>query len=266
MSNKWETISKRYIENGLKIFPIVENSKIPRIKAWNEDCSNELFQVLYYYENNQNGNWALPCYENNLFVIDLDRHDENKDGVVNFQKLCDSLGITIETMQQETPSGGVHLIFQSNEQLKQVEGIANAFKDYPGIDLRNKNYILVEPSVINGKPYKIVNTLPPMPMPIELQQFILENVGTKQENKKTPYVKPKEVLTGDRDNQLFQYINQLYFKTRLDYDEILVLANYFNMEILEEPFDERDVEYKVHKAFEKIRPKYILVNIGDDNG
>ena len=100
----------------------------------------------------------------------------------------------------------------------------------------------------------------------KLKKFILENVGTKQDNKKTPYEKPKEVLTGDRDNQLFQYINQLYFKTRLDYDEILVLAKYFNMEILEEPFDERDVKYKVKKAFEKTRPKYILVNIGDNNG
>ena len=81
MTNKWQTISKLYIENGLKIFPIIENSKLPRIKAWNEDCSCELMQTLYYYENNKNGNWGLPCYENNLFVIDLDRHDENKDGV-----------------------------------------------------------------------------------------------------------------------------------------------------------------------------------------
>ena len=140
MTNKWQTISKLYIENGLKIFPIIENSKLPRIKAWNEDCSCELMQPLYYYENNKNGNWALPCYENNLFVIDLDRHDENKDGVVFFEKLCNDLGIEkIETLKQTTPSGGVHLIFQSNEVLREIEGVANAFPQYPGIDLRNKN-------------------------------------------------------------------------------------------------------------------------------
>lgn len=263
MSNKWETISRLYLQNNLKIFPIIENSKIPRIKAWNEDCSCDLMQVLYYYENNKNGNWALPCYENNLFVIDLDRHDKDKDGVVNFQCLCDMLGITVETMQQETPSGGVHLIFQSNDFLKQVDGVANAFKDYPGIDLRNRNYILVEPSVINNKPYRIVNDLPPMPMPVVLQQYILDNVGTKTDNKKTPYVKPKEVSKGDRDNQLFQYINQIYFKTKLDFEEVLVLANYFNEEILEEPFSKRDVEYKVRKAFEKDRAECIVLWLGE---
>jgi hypothetical protein len=50
----------------------------------------------------------------------------------------------------------------------------------------------------------------------------------------------------------------------LDYDEILLLALNFNNEILEEPFDERDVKYKVKKAFEKNRGKRIIVNIGDD--
>ena len=265
MTNKWETIYKLYIENGLEIFPIIENSKLPRIKAWNEDCSCELMQVLYYYENNKNGNWALPCYENNLFVIDLDRHDENKDGVVFFEKLCNDLGIEkIETLKQTTPSGGVHLIFQSNEVLRQIEGVANAFPQYPGIDLRNKNYILVEPSQINGVPYKFENNLPPMPMPAVLQEYILDNVGTKEKNKKTPYEKPKEVYKGDRDNQLFKYINQLYYKTRLDEDEILVLAEHFNEHVLEEPFSKKDVKYKVKKAFEKPRNDIIIIVLPDE--
>lgn len=263
MENKWRIISEKYLKNNLKIFPVIENGKVPRINAWNKDCSAELFQVLYYYENNKNGNWGLPCYENNLFVIDLDRHEKDKDGVDNFQKLCEQLGITVETMTQVTPSGGVHLIFQSNEVLKQVDGISNAFKDYPGIDLRNRNYIVVEPSIINGKKYMFSNNLPPMPMPVVLQQYILDNVGTKQDNKKTPYVKPKEVAKGDRDNQLFQYINSIYFKTKLDYDEILVLANHFNETVLEEPFSKREVEYKVKKAFGKDRSECITLWLGE---
>ena len=102
-----------------------------------------------------------------------------------------------------------------------------------------------------------------MPMPVVLQQYILDNVGTKTDNKKTPYVKPKEVSKGDRDNQLFQYINQIYFKTKLDFEEVLVLANYFNEEILEEPFSKRDVEYKVRKAFEKDRAECIVLWLGE---
>lgn len=264
MANKWETLSNLYIKRGLKIFPVIENKKIPRISAWNNDCSAELLQVLYYYENNKNGNWGLPCYENNLFVIDLDRHDVDKDGVVNFQKLCEQLGITVETMTQVTPSGGVHLIFQSNDVLKQVEGVSNAFKDYPGIDLRNRNYIVVEPSTINGKEYKFSNNLPPMQMPAVLQQYILDNVGTKEEKKKSQYTKPKIVYKGDRDNQVFNYLNKLYYSTKLDYDEILSLAEYFNNNILEEPLSTRTLKYKVNKLFEKNRGNFIIIRLPDD--
>lgn len=266
MGNKWQTISKLYIENNLKIFPIIENSKVPRIKAWNEDCSCELMQVLYYYENNKNDNWALPCYENNLFVLDLDTHDVNRNGVISFKNLCKDLGIeTPNTLTQETPSGGIHYIFESDDELEQVRGLSNAFQQYPGIDLRNRNYILVEPSCINQKPYKFINNIKPQSMHPKLKKFILENVGTKESNKKIPYEKPKEVYVGDRDNQLFQYITQLYYKTRLDYDEILVLANYFNEEVLEEPFSEKDVKYKVNKAFEKDRGRCIFLYLGKED-
>lgn len=279
MKNKWEILNEYYISKGLKIFPVVENGKTPMLKAWNTECSSNYLQVLYWVENARNCNWGLPCKENNLFVLDLDVHNPEANGVENFDKIIDKLFLDkngfagdlydefmeMAPLEQVTPSGGRHLIFQSDDELRQVPSAPNAFKDYPGIDIRNSSYIIVEPSEINGNKY-IFDTIPSSPpkMHPKLKKFILENVGTKQDNKKTPYEKPKEVSVGDRDNQLFQYINQLYYKTRLDYDEILVLAKYFNMEILEEPFDERDVKYKVKKAFEKKRSKCIFVIINDD--
>lgn len=261
--NKWETINNLYISKGLKIFPVKENEKTPRISLWNIDCSGDLYQVLYYYENNKEGNWGLPCKENNLFVLDLDRHDDKKNGIKNFEKLCSDLNIEVpNTLIQETPSLGKHYIFKSDDDLKQVNGTANAFNNYPGIDIRNSNYIVVEPSQINGKLYKFINTIDPQPMPQELKQYILENVGTKEERKKSQYTKPKEVYKGDRDNQLFQYINNLYYKTRLDYDEILLLANNFN-DSFDEPLSKKTVEYKVRKAFEKDRGECLYVWVGE---
>ena len=265
MTNKWDKLNCNFVNKGLRIIPIQENKKIPLISDWRNECSSNFMQILYWSENAKNCNWGLPCYENNLFVIDLDRHDVDKDGVLFFEKLCRDLGIeNVETMRQQTPSGGIHLIFQSNDVLREIEGISNAFPQYPGIDLRNKNYIVVEPSQINGVPYTFENNLPPMPMPVVLQQYILDNAGTKEENKKTPYEKPKEVYKGDRDNQLFKYINQLYYKTRLDEDEILVLAEHFNEQILEEAFPKKDVKYKVKKAFEKPRNDIIIIVLPDD--
>lgn len=265
MYNKWNIINKTYIENNLKIIPILPNSKLPAIQKWNLDCSANILQILYWFESNHNMNFGLPCKENNLFVLDLDKHNPEQDGVENFKKLCNDLGIDLpNTLIQETPSSGQHYVFKTDDDLKQVNGVANAFKDYSGIDIRNSNYIVVAPSQINGKEYHFINDVKPQEMPTELKQYILNNVGTKTSNKKTPYEKPKEVYKGDRDNQLFQYINHLYFKTTLDEDEILLLAKHFNEEVLEEPFSERDVKYKVKKAFEKSRGDFLIVRLPDE--
>ena len=98
-------------------------------------------------------------------------------------------------------------------------------------------------------------------MPEKLKKFILDNSEKKGTNK-GPYVKPKIVAVGSRDEQLFGYINNLYFKTNLDYDEILLLANHFNEEILEEPFSEKTIRQKVDYAFKKDRGERIVLRLG----
>ena len=269
---KWEILKNKYIDNDIKIIPIVPNNKIPMISKWNNECSSDYFQILYWYEQDKDMNFAIPCYENNFFVIDLDRHDANKDGVDNFNKLInDILNYPIDvdlydyckTLIQQTPSGGLHIIYKSDEELSQVNGLANAFSDYSGIDLRNKNYIVAEPSTINNKPYKFLNNTTPQPMPQELKKFILENATLKNDIKKEPYKKPTNVEVGDRDNQLFSYINNVYYKTRLDYDEVLCLALNFNENVLEKPFSEKKVEYKVKKVFQKDRTTMLFINLGE---
>lgn len=266
--SKWKFIKENYIDKGLKIFPIVPNGKTPLIEKWQENCSCDFFQVLYWYENCPNCNWALPCTPNNLFVLDLDRHDPNKDGVENFNNIREehtNIGYyDYITCSQITPSDGQHYIFETDDELKNVSNGSNVFENYPGIDIRTDGYILVEPSKINGKEYHFLSdNTKPEKMPPELKQFILENANLKSDIKKQPYEKPKVVEKGDRDNQLFSYINNIYFKTRLDYDEILCLAKNFNETVLEEPFPEKTVEYKVKKVFDKDRGTMIFINCGE---
>ena len=166
MKNVWEILNKNFVNKGLQIFPVVENGKTPLIQEWQKDCSSNFMQILYWSEHAKNCNWGLPATPNNLFIIDLDVHDSNKNGVENFDKLLAEIGLDkVETLKQTTPSGGVHLIFQSNDLLKGVSNNSNVFENYPGIDIRTDGYIVVEPSQINGVPYKFETTLPPMPMP-----------------------------------------------------------------------------------------------------
>lgn len=268
--NKWKYLEEHYINKGFKIFPVVENGKTPLIEKWQEDCSCDFFQVLYWYETFPNCNWGLPCTPNNLFVLDLDKHDPNKDGVENFAKILDKIFTDDDyddfaTCQQVTPSGGEHYIFYSDDELKNVANGSNVFKDYPGIDIRTDGYILVQPSEINGKKYNFdtIGDCEPQKMKSKLKKFILKNVNLKSDINKEPYKKPTSVEVGDRDNQLFSYINNVYYKTRLDYDEVLCLANHFNDTVLEKPFPDRVVEYKVKKVFDKDRGKVIFINLGE---
>ena len=263
--NKWEFIKENYIDKGLKIFPIVPNGKTPMIEKWQEDCSCDYFQVLYWYNSCPDCNWGLPCTPNNLFVLDLDRHDPNKDGVKNFRNLLIETKYPdkVDTLLQQTPSSGLHVIYKSDNELKNVSNNSNVFKDYPGIDIRTDGYIVVEPSIIKKKHYTFLTGCDIQHMPYELEEYILKNANLKSDIKKQPYEKPKVVEKGDRDNQLFSYINNIYFKTRLDYDEILCLAKNFNETILEEPFPEKTVEYKVKKVFDKDRGTMIFINCGE---
>ena len=268
--NKWEKLNENYLQFGLKIFPVKPNGKTPLIQKWQEECSSDYMQVLYWYETAKDCNWGLPATPNNLFILDLDVHDPNKNGIENFDKIIDSLHFTDDElddwggMEQYTPSGGKHIIFASDDELKNVANGSNVFKNYPGIDIRTDGYIVVEPSTIGDKKYAF-DTIPmePPKMPKKLKKFILENVGTKTENKKTPYEKPKEVFKGNRDTSLFEYINYLYYKTPLDKDEITILAKQFN-DNFDEPLSEKDVNYKIKKCFEKPRGEFMVVRIPEE--
>lgn len=269
--SKWDSIKNRYINKHLKIFPVKTDDKTPLINNWLNDCSDDYFQCLYWF-NKGNYNWGLPANPNNLFVLDLDVHDEDKNGIISFKNMLNNLYDTqnldldidelVTTLVQQTPSGGLHIIFKSDDELNRVVNCANAFNEYPGIDIRTTGYILVYPSEINGKQYKFLNEIEPQPMPQKLKDFIINYKGLyKDSENKELYKKPTSVECGDRDNQLYSYINNVYFKTRLDFDEVLVLANYFNETILEKPFSEKTVEYKVKKVFEKPRESCIYIKL-----
>lgn len=271
MSN-WEYIKKNYIDKGLKIFPVSPNGKTPIIENWQNDCSCEYMQVLYWYTNCPNCNWGLPCTPNNLFVLDLDVHDESKNGIDSFNRILNDISnypfeINLydfcNTKIQETPSGGIHVIYHTDDELKNVSNGSNVFENYQGIDIRTDGYIVVEPSSIDGKKYKMVSDSDVSDMDDLLKKFILENANLKTDKKKEPYKKPTHVDVGDRDNKLFEYINELYFKTRLDYDEILLLANHFNETVFEKQLSQKSVEYKVKKAFTKDRGMCIFIKLNE---
>lgn len=264
MNDNWDILVKTYLEKDLKIIPLDEN-KVPILKNWLQECSNQFMQVLYWYEKNPQYNWGLPCEPNNLFVLDIDCKD-GQVGIESWNKLLADLGIEEpKTLSQTTWSGGLHYIFKSDDDLKKVLSRANFFKDYPNIDIRNKSQIVVYPSVVKGIQYKFNNDYEIIEMPKELKDIILKNNQAEKQKRKAGYVKPDKVEEGGRDESIFAYINELYFKTNLDFDDILLLTYNFNEEVLYPSFSDNTVEYKVKKVFEKDRGKRIVVILNEND-
>ena len=266
--NKYKFLNEQFLENNLKIFPLYENGKIPLVTHWKEDASCEKMQVVYWLENAPNCNWALPSTINNLFVIDIDMHGD-VDGLKSFYELCESLDIKIiDTLRQTTPSGGVHLIFKSDEELNKVKNKPNFFTGYPGIDIRTDGYIAVAPSVINGVKYEFDGEIKDIKeMPTVLKEYILKcNTENESEEKQIDslYDMEKVVTKGSRDDTIFNYINNLYNNTRLNLNEILALALAYNRDCFDPPLKDRDIEYKVKRMFKTDRSKIFVIRISEE--
>lgn len=268
-------LKEYYCKNNFKLIPIKPNGKEPMI-GWklNYDTSPE--QLSLWLEQVKDLNWALPMNENNLFAIDIDMHGD-VNGIESFKRLCKDLGLSsIDTLVQKTPSGGIHLIFKSDEELKKVKNTANTFENYKGIDIRTDGYILVYPSKINNVFYEFTNDENGIEnkintMPEVLKQFILESnvdVVEKSKNKVREfdfYKEGKCIDKGNRDTEMFMYISTLYNNTNLSYDEIKTLAYTYNDRCFCPPLDERIIDYKLKNAFKKDRDKIIIIRLNGDD-
>lgn len=262
--NKYKFLCDRFTNYGYKVFPIRNNSKEPLIDKWQLDASCDNEQIMYWLEKGGDPNWALPAYANKLFIIDIDMHGD-VDGISSFKRLLHDIGLErIDTLKQTTPSGGVHLIFKSDDELDCVKNASNVFDEYPGIDIRTKGYILIQPSVINGVSYELSGGVEKIKeVPPSLKEFILKyskKVDINNISQRSDFYEVgKKVEKGSRDDELFTYLNYLYNNTKLGYDEISLLAHTYNEECFEPPLSSGTVDYKIRKLFEHERRNIMII-------
>lgn len=273
----FDTLKKYYCNNNLKLIPIKPNGKEPMIN-WKMNYDTSPDQLFEWLLDEPNLNWALPMNANDLFAIDIDMHGD-VNGIENFKRLCKDIGIDkINTLIQETPSGGYHLIFKSDEDLKKVKNSANTFSNYKGIDIRTDGYILVYPSKINNVFYKYKNMDDGdfmshiATMPDKLKEFILnsnvEYVEKEHTKRKTCdfYREGKVIDKGNRDTEMFMYITTLYNDTNLSYDEIRTLAYTYNERCFNPPISTSVIDYKLRNCFKRDRDQIIILRINKEIG
>ncbi len=154
-----------YGAQGYRVLPIVPGDKRPLIKDWPTFASNDAQVIHQWWTQWPAANIAIACGEGSgLVVLDLDVKD-GKDGLASARELLNGSAHLLDGVVQTTPSGGRHVLFQYLPDLKNFTNKGSA----GGIDMRtDRGYILVEPSVIGGRPYAWNQTplrqlVPPMP-------------------------------------------------------------------------------------------------------
>lgn len=146
--NSHSTLFKKW--QKFATFPCKGNSKTPATRSGFKDAQfgqdvTAMLKAGY--------NTAMACEKSGVIVIDIDYHDENSTAMEDLQALEVKLGAKLpRTLTQSTASGnGKHLIYSS----KGITSPRGKIGKY--CDVKHNGYVLIAPSVINGKQYEIID-------------------------------------------------------------------------------------------------------------
>lgn len=100
----------RYAEAGWYVHPVNPETKVPLIKQWEERSSTDPKQIAQWWETFPQAGVGINCGKSSIYVVDVDVPMGTE---MSFPALCDAHGTGwIDTVTQDTPSGGQHYVFQ----------------------------------------------------------------------------------------------------------------------------------------------------------
>lgn len=142
---------------GYKVFPVIENGKIPAIGGWQHRATSDEHEIrkLWTETDPVLGGTRVKPYNigistAGLLVLDVDTKD-GKPGLKSLEQ-CDMIEGVPETYTVQTTSGGLHLYFKPGNPVGN-----SSSKIAPGLDVRGDGgYVLAPGSVIDGKAYHVV--------------------------------------------------------------------------------------------------------------
>jgi len=147
-----------YANLGWHVFPCGIKQKTPITKHGVKDATINKKQITEWWTENPDANIAVACgAASGICVIDIDQNSK-VDGWQTIEKLTQAGNVLPETVIQQTPSGGMHLVYQYDKEVKNENS-----KRFPGIDIRtNGYYVLLTPSIHpNGSAYQWKDHLDP---------------------------------------------------------------------------------------------------------
>lgn len=144
----------KYAARGWKVFPCSANTKIPLAGTHGvKDASGDPAAITKWWTEHPDANVGLACGSaSGVWVVDIDVRPET--GVNGLDSIREKdLKLPQKALIQRTPSGGYHFLFKCDG-----EKPANKNGFLRGVDIRGDGYyIVVTPSVINGREYSWVD-------------------------------------------------------------------------------------------------------------
>ena len=149
--SKLHNAARRYVSEGKRVVPIVPGDKVPMLKKWQEKAFETTEEVDAHWSENPESNIALIPEDMGWCVVEQDPGGDvaplNLPG----------------TYEVESPRGGTHYYFVGSLP-------PSASKLAPHVDTRGRNsYVLVPPSVVNGKVYRVKAKRPMAKLPAEIE-------------------------------------------------------------------------------------------------
>lgn len=224
-------------DQKIYFIPVKENIKKTRVR-WAGNAWHGLSESEKQRELKIDPNRAILTGEvSNVFVLDLDaaKKENEPDGIAEFDKLLQQYnsGNPINTLTASTPRSGRHLYFKYDPDIKTTTGVNGL-----PIDIRNDSaYIMVWPSVVDGKQYIFTNKSDIIAVPQWLKEWILQKenkVIKKKDSKKEKGVQsekpdvqnkpkrkkkdnPDDIKYKISDKRLSMYLDALDPKRASDY-------------------------------------------------
>ncbi len=159
-------------EAGFPVFPVQMRlrgdtwQKVPCVSGWQNLPPRPWEQVRAEFERFPDAMPGILVWHKFIFVIDLDRHHEGKDGLEEWERI--TAGWTLPPMVAvRTPRGGLHLYFMAPRTVK-VSNSTGAIA--PGIDVRAMGGFVLAPGAEiiapgceqHGKRWELLPDSPPI--------------------------------------------------------------------------------------------------------
>jgi hypothetical protein len=233
--------------SGVPIFP-VKADKSPHITSWQQKATTDQAMVKQWWTKWPKANMAMPTgAPSGLVAVDVDV----KNGVNGYESLSIIQAMFGEqsTRRIETPSGGIHLIYTSNQKVMNKIGILD------GIDVRGDGgYIVSQGSVIGGSAYKVIHDVPPEEMTMDMVNWINNVQKVKSQSK-------AGVAKGERNNQIFNLASS-YRGQDLDMLSALEACKDVARRCIP-ALEEAEVMVTVENVYRAYQPNAIKVTVDD---